>query len=429
MDAFRIEGGVRLAGTVRAAGNKNAALPILAACLLTEEPVTLSNLPDIGDVRTMLEILVGLGVSVERLGPGRVRLVARGTLEHSPDPTLTSRIRASFLLAAPLAVRSGSCRIRRPGGDVIGRRRLDTHIVALRALGMHVDIEATEYVLEAPARLGAASIFLDEASVTATEHAITGAVLAKGTTLVRNAASEPHVQELCRFLVGLGAHIDGIGTNVLSIEGVERLGGGEHTIGPDHIEVGSWIGLAAVTGSTLRIQDAAPPEDHEMIALGFARLGVRWKIEGKDLIVPGEQELCVADDIGGAISKIDDAPWPGFPADLMSIAVVLATQAHGTILIHEKMFESRLFFVDKLVAMGARIVLCDPHRAVVIGPSRLRGAELSSPDIRAGMALLIAALCAEGTSTIHNVRQIDRGYEHIDERLRGLGARITRVAD
>lgn len=427
MDAFRIEGPARLAGTIRPAGNKNAALPILAACLLCDEPVTLSNLPDIGDVRTMLDILVGLGVSIERLGPGQVRVHARGELGRQPDATLTSRIRASFLLAAPLVVRTGEVRIRRPGGDVIGRRRLDTHITALRALGVAVELGTTEYHLVVR-QLHAASIFLDEASVTATEHAITAAVLARGTSVIRNAASEPHVQELCRFLVELGARIDGIGTNLLTIEGVPRLRGGAHRIGPDHIEVGSWIGLAAVTRSALRIEDAAP-EHHTMTAIGFGRLGVVWEVQGNDIVVPGEQALEVTDDIGGAIPKIDDAPWPGFPADLISIALVVATQARGTILVHEKLFESRLFFVDKLEAMGARIVLCDPHRAVVVGPARLRAAELTSPDIRAGMALLIAAMAADGTSIIRNVKQIDRGYERIDERLRELGARITRISE
>jgi UDP-N-acetylglucosamine 1-carboxyvinyltransferase len=426
MQSFVIEGGRPLNGTVRAAGNKNGALPILAACVLTEEPVRLSNVPRIKDVETMVELLADLGADVEWVGRNEVRVHAAAIEKHELDEELCRQIRASFLLAGPLLARRGRAVVPPPGGDVIGRRRLDPHIHALAELGVEISIDG-RYEMYA-GKLRGTTIFLDEASVMATENAIMAAVLAEGRTVIGNAASEPHVQDLCRFLNLLGAGIEGIGSNVLHIEGVQRLGGGEFRIGPEHIEVASFIGLAAVTGGDLTIEHTAP-EDLISILPAFARLGVEVQIEGTRIRVPPGQQLEIRDDLGGQIPKIEDGPWPAFPADLTSIALTIATQARGTILIFEKMFESRLFFVDKLVGMGARIILCDPHRAVVTGPARLYGERLESPDIRAGMAMLIAALAAEGTSVIGNIRQIDRGYERIDERLRDVGASIERRDD
>jgi UDP-N-acetylglucosamine 1-carboxyvinyltransferase len=424
MEAFVIEGGRPLNGTIRAAGNKNAALPIVAACVLTGEPVTLTNVPSIRDVETMLELVADLGVEVEHLGVGEVRIHAASISKRELDQGLCSRIRASILLAGPLLARVGEAIVPPPGGDVIGRRRVDTHIHAFSRLGADVHVNR-RYIMRTE-RLRGASIFLDEASVTATENAIMAAVLAEGETTIANAASEPHVQDLCRFLVSLGADIDGIGSNALRIRGVKSLHGGEWRICPDHIEVASFIGLAAVTDGDMLIEDVVP--DHmSAIWPGFARLGVSWELNEHSVRVPSGQKLAIQDDIGSQIPKIEDGPWPAFPADLTSIALAVATQAEGTVLIFEKMFENRLFFVDKLVGMGARIILCDPHRAVVSGPARLYGERLESPDIRAGMAMLIASLCAEGTSVIGNVGQIDRGYERIDERLRALGASIDRV--
>jgi UDP-N-acetylglucosamine 1-carboxyvinyltransferase len=424
MEAFVIEGGRPLNGTIRAAGNKNAALPIVAACVLTGEPVLLTNVPSIRDVETMLELVADLGVEVEHVGPGEVRIHAESLAKHELDEELCSRIRASILLAGPLLARRGEAIVPPPGGDVIGRRRLDTHIHALARLG--ADIHANRRYTMRAERLRGASVFLDEASVTATENVVMAAVLAEGETTIANAAGEPHVQDLCRFLVALGAEIEGIGSNMLRIRGVESLRGGEWRICPDHIEVASFIGLAAVTDGDILIEDVV--QEH-MSALwpGFDRLGVTWELNEHSVRVPGGQQLEIKDDIGSQIPKIEDGPWPAFPADLTSIALAVATQARGTILVFEKMFENRLFFVDKLVGMGARIILCDPHRAVVSGPSQLYGERLESPDIRAGMAMLIASLCAEGTSVIGNVGQIDRGYERIDERLRALGASIERV--
>ena len=424
MACFRIQGPSRLSGRFVPAGNKNAALPILAGCLLTDRPVELSNVPDIRDVRTLAALIESLGAEVEWLGDHRVRVTADEIGGPGLDPELAGRIRASLLLAGPLLARQGEVELPPPGGDVIGRRRLDTHFLALGRLG--AEVEAGEsYWLRAD-RLRGTDIFLDEPSVTGTENAVLAAVLAEGTTVLRNAAAEPHVQDLCRFLVELGARIEGIGSHTLTIHGVDRLEGGEHRIGPDHIEIGSMVGLAAVTGSEVVIEDV-PERVFLPLRASFERLGVRCEPRDGELHVPGEQEMEIRSDLGNQIPKIDDGPWPRFPADLISIALVVATQCRGTILIHEKMFESRMFFVDKLISMGARIVLCDPHRAVVVGPARLRGAELESPDIRAGMALLIAALAAEGVSEIHNIRQIERGYERIDERLRALGADIERV--
>ncbi len=424
MDYFVIEGGQRLSGTITPAGNKNAALPLLAAALLTDEPLTLHNVPDIGDVRTKLELLRRLGVECTPIGVGSWRLATRGVGDHEPDVELGRRIRTAPLLAGPLLARRGFVTIPRPGGDRIGRRRLDTHFQALQALGAKITVENDRYCLTG-GELAGADIFLDEMSVTGTEQAIMAASLAQGTTVIRNAASEPHVQDLCHCLNAMGARIAGIGTDTLTIDGVSSLHGAEYAIGPDFMEVGSFIGLAAATGSAIRIKNARPQE-HRMTRITFNKLGVSWQDDGDDIVVPADQELVVQADLHGAIPKIDDRPWPGFPTDLMSIVLVVATQAHGTVLIHEWMFENRLFFVDRLIGMGAGVVLCDPHRAVVVGPAKLHGETLISPDIRAGMALLIAALAAEGVSTIQNIGQIDRGYERIEERLRGLGAQIER---
>lgn len=423
-----IQGGHALAGTVTPTGNKNAALPILAATLLTDEEVILENVPDILDVHAMLAILDDIGVSVREEEDGALAFRADAILSTDLDPDLCRRIRASVLFAGPLLARAGSVTLPLPGGDFIGRRRIDTHLMAFRALGADVGMPDRAYEIT-QSGLSGAEIFLDEASVTATENVLMAAVLATGRTTILNAACEPHVQDLARFLVTLGAQIDGIGTNRLIVDGVERLHGGRFRIGPDYIEIASFIGLAAITGSDLTISEARR-DDMRMILLGFGRLGigVEW-IGDSALRVPPEQSLEVIQDEGGAIPKIDDGPWPAFPADLTSIATAVATQARGEVMIFEKMFENRLFFVDKLVAMGARIILCDPHRAVVSGPSQLYGERVESPDIRAGMAMLIAGLAAKGTTTIGNIGQIDRGYERIDERLRAVGARIERVDD
>ena len=419
-----IEGGNELNGRIRASGNKNGALPILAACLLADEPLTLANVPRIRDVETMLDLLSAMGASAEWIGTNDVRVEPQGLSSYEVDAVLAERIRASFLLAGPLLARLGHASVPPPGGDVIGRRRLDPHIHAFQRLGATVEFD-TRYEMEAEGMRGA-EIFLDEASVMATENAVMAAVLTPGETTIGNAACEPHVQDLCRFLVSLGAEIAGIESNVLRIHGVERLRGGEWTIAPDHIEVGSFIGLAAVTNSDLTI-DAVKPRDMVSILTAFNRLGIEVELGDDWLRVPPHQELVIQNDLGDQVPKIEDGPWPAFPADLTSIAVAVATQAWGTILIFEKMFENRLFFVDKLVSMGARIIVCDPHRVVVSGPARLYGQRLTSPDIRAGMAILIAALCANGRSVIGNVAEIDRGYERIDDRLRALGAQIERV--
>jgi UDP-N-acetylglucosamine 1-carboxyvinyltransferase len=423
-ESFVIQGGRPLSGRIRAAGNKNAALPNLAACLLTSEPVVLHNVPRIRDVETMMALVAGLGAEVEWVGDNEVRVHAADVLSYELDAELSSRIRASFLLAGPLLARVGRASVPPPGGDVIGRRRLDPHIHAFAELGAEIDIGA-RFELRTDGLRGR-HIFLDEASVMATENAVMAAALTPGETVIGNAACEPHIQDLCRFLVSLGAQIEGIESNVLRIHGVERLGGGEWRICPEHIEVGSFIGLAAVTGGDITIEDVEP-NDLGAILPTLERLGVHVDVDGTTLRVPPDQEHVIRDDLGGQIPKVEDGPWPAFPADLTSIAVIVATQARGTVLIFEKMFESRLFFVDKLVSMGARIILCDPHRAVVTGPAKLYGQQMSSPDIRAGMAMLLAALCAEGTSTIGNIGEIDRGYERIDERLRALGAHIERI--
>jgi len=424
MPRFVVEGGHALRGAIRPAGNKNAALPAIAAALLTVEEVVLQNVPRIRDVETLLDLLVSLGARVEWRGENEVGIMAGGVSGGTPDQELAKKIRASILLAGPLLARFGSVDLGPPGGDVIGRRRLDTHFLALEALGGSRSSGAG-FAMETPGLTGA-SLFLDEPSVTGTENAVMAAALAKGRTLIRNAAAEPHVQDLCNLLNQMGARIQGVGTHILEIEGVEDLQGTTFRLSSDHIETGSFIGLAAVTGSEITIQDA-PVEHLDSTLLGFRRLGVECTVRGSSLLVHGDGPLEVRQDAFGHVPKIDDGPWPAFPADLTSIALVTATQCRGTILIHEKMFESRMYFTDKLVGMGAQIILCDPHRAVVVGPARLRGGVLESPDIRAGMAMLIAALGAEGESHIKNIGQIERGYQHIDTRLRALGAQITRV--
>ena len=424
MASFIVEGGQKLSGEIIPAGNKNAALPAIAASLLGSGVTTLNNMPKIQDVLTMLEILESLGAEVTWIDQNSVVIdpssVGSGTIEEA----LAQRIRASLLLAGPLLARFGCVRLPPPGGDVIGRRRMDTHFLAFEALGAKVNLDSG-FEIQCD-NLTGADFFLDEPSVTGTENAIMAAVLAQGDTLIRNAASEPHVQDLCNLLVKMGAVIDGVGTNQLLISGVEKLDGTSFTIGSDHIETGSFIGMAAVTGSDILIK-GAPIRQLESTFLGFRRLGIDLQVEGTDIRVLGGSTKNIVSDAFGSLPKIDDGPWPAFPADLTSIALVAATQSNGTILIHEKMFESRMFFTDKLVSMGAQIVLCDPHRAVVAGPCKLRAANLESPDIRAGMALLIAALGAEGVSRIQNIGQIERGYEQIDERLRRLGARIQKV--
>ncbi|MFW6292468.1 MAG: UDP-N-acetylglucosamine 1-carboxyvinyltransferase [Spirochaetota bacterium] len=427
MDRYIIEGSYPVRGRIRASGNKNAALPCIAATLLTDETVILKNIPDIEDVHVLLSILTQLGATVERMPAQGEWKITTGDIRTSEVPLeLARRIRASILLAGPLLARTGRVQLPPPGGDVIGRRRLDTHFLALSALGAQVEIDGV-FNLTANKLVGV-EIFLDEASVTATENAIMAAVLAEGRTVIQNSASEPHVQDLCRLLNSMGAKITGIGSNILTISGVSRLEGTEFKIGSDFMEVGSFIGLAAVTRGELIIEDAAP-QNLKMTRLAFGKLGIHWERDGEDIRVAAGQALRVVPDMGGMIPKIDDAPWPGFPPDLTSIITVVATQVEGTVLIHEKMFDARMFFVDKLIGMGARIVLCDPHRAVVSGPSRLSGSEMTSPDVRAGMAMVIAAICAEGTSVIHNVYQIERGYEDLVGRLHQLGAQIERGGD
>jgi UDP-N-acetylglucosamine 1-carboxyvinyltransferase len=425
MEQFVIEGGHKLNGEVEASGNKNAALKLIAACLLTDEPVTLHNIPDIADVRIMSDIVRGLGAKVERQPDGALKIHAKQIATHRVDPKLAQQVRASIVLAGPMLARYGRLELAAPGGDVIGHRRLDTHFLALERLGASIEL-TDRFDLRAD-RLTGADILLDEASVTATENAVMAAVLARGTTTIRNAASEPHVQDLCLMLNSLGAQIDGIGSNRLIIQGVERLHGGEFRIGADYMEVGSFIGAAAITGGEIRIRNA-DPQHMDMIALMFRRIGVSWQVDGADILVPRSQSLAVVPDLGKRIPTIRPQPWPGFPTDLMSTTLLIATQAAGAIMFHEWMYDGRLFFTDKLVSMGARIVLCDPHRALVQGPTVLHGnVTITSPDIRAGMTLLLAALCAHGETVIRNIRQIDRGYEKVEEKLRALGAKIERV--
>jgi len=426
MEKFLIDGGVPLSGTVTPAGNKNGALPILASSVLTDDELVITNVPRIRDVHDMLEILQGLGVRVTWRGPHTVELCASAITEMTIDRDLAERIRASFLLAGPLLARFGRAVMPPPGGDVIGRRRLDPHLDALCALGATVDSGRDIVLTAPPGGLRCGEVFMDEASVMATENALMAAASTPGTSVIGNAACEPHVQDLARLLVNMGADIAGIGSNVLTVTGVRRLHGCEHTIAPDHIEIGSFMALAGVTGGELRIRDTIPV-DLRMIRLVFERIGLHSELEGSDVLVPGGQRLVVQADVGEYKSKIQDGPWPAFPADLTSIAVALATQAEGSVLVHEWMFENRMIFTDKLTLMGADIVMCDPHRAIVTGPRRLSAERVESPDIRAGMAMLMAALCAQGRSEIGNIGQIDRGYERIDERLGELGARIQRV--
>jgi UDP-N-acetylglucosamine 1-carboxyvinyltransferase len=426
MEKFLIDGGVPLSGTLVPAGNKNAALPILACSVLTEDEVVVRNVPRIRDVDAMLEILRSIGVDVLWRGPNEISLCAAGVDEVAIEEELAERIRASFLLAGPLLARFHRAIMPPPGGDVIGRRRLDPHLDAFRAMGANVDC-GREIALTAPGALRPTDVFMDEPSVMATENTLMAAALTPGTTVIGNAACEPHVQDLARMLVKMGADIQGIGSNLITVNGAERLHGCEHDVAPDHIEIGSFMALAGVTGGELRIKDTVPG-DLRMIRLVFDRVGLHSELDGNDVVVPGGQRLVVQADVGEYKSKIQDGPWPLFPADLTSIAVALATQAEGSILVHEWMFENRLIFTDKLILMGADIVMCDPPRAIITGPRRLRGERVESPDIRAGMAMLLAALCADGRSEIGNIRQIDRGYERIDERLRELGARIERVA-
>ncbi len=425
MEKLVIHGGVPLSGTVVPAANKNSALSILAASVLTADELLVGNVPRIRDVDAMLDILDSVGVRVQWTGEHEVLLCAAGVHGTSIDRSLSEKIRASFLLAGPLLARFGRAEMPPPGGDVIGRRRLDPHLDGFRALGA-TTTPGRDILIIAPHGLRAGDVFMDEPSVMATENVLMAAALTPGATVIGNAACEPHVQDLARLLVQMGADIQGIGSNLVTVNGVERLRGANHTIAPDHIEIGSFMALAGVTGGELRIKDTIPG-DLRMIRLVFDQLGLQTEIDGTDVLVPGGQRLVVKSDDGNYKRKVQDGPWPAFPADLTSIAVALATQAEGSVLIHEWMFENRLVFTDKLIGMGADIVLCDPHRAIVTGPRRLRGERLESPDIRAGMAMLIAALCAEGRSEIGNVSQIDRGYERIDERLRELGARIERV--
>ena len=424
MVEYHVEGGFPIKGTIKASGNKNAALPCIAACVLTSEPVILNNIPDIEDTGVMFDVLRSLGISVESLGNNSWKVEAKN-IEKSEIPAMfTKKIRGSILFAGPLVARTGKVVMSPPGGDVIGRRRVDTHFLALQELG--VNISANGQFVFSTNKLVGADIFLDEASVTATENAVMAAVLAEGQTIITNAASEPHVQDLCKMLISMGAKISGVGSNILTIDGVKKLHGTEYRIGPDYMEIGSFIGLAAATKGSITIT-GVEPRDLRPIKLAFKKLGIHWEIEGDTLTVPMGQSMQVDTDLGGMTPKIDDSPWPGFPADLTSVMTVVATQVSGTVLIFEKMFESRMFFVDKLIGMGARITLCDPHRAVVSGPCMLHGDELVSPDVRAGMALVIAALSAQGESVIRNVYQIERGYEHLVERLQSLGAHITRV--
>ncbi len=424
MYEYIIDGGYPINGTIKASGNKNAALPCLAACLLTKEPVILHNIPEIQDTNVMIEILKSLGAKVERLSKNNLKIQCDKIENKTLPSELTKKVRGSIVFAGPLVARTGKCEMMPPGGDVIGRRRVDSHFLALKQLG--VDITADRHFSFTTNKLVGADIFMDEASVTATENAVMAASLAEGTTIIQNCASEPHVQDICKMLNAMGAKISGIGSNILTIQGVKSLKGCEYTIGPDYIEIGSYIGMAAATKGNLTIQGIVPNEMRPL-KNSFAKLGITWTIEGDSLTITNTQELKVNNDLGNMTPKIDDMPWPGFPADLTSIMTVVATQVEGTVLIFEKMFESRMFFVDKLISMGAKITLCDPHRAVVTGPSLLHGEQLVSPDIRAGMALVIAALCAHGESHIRNVYQIERGYEDLVGSLQSLGAHIRQV--
>ena len=421
-----IQGGIPLKGQVTPSGNKNAALPLLAACILTDKPVVLHNVPEIDDVRTMRDLLKSIGVKVTHLGDHSWELHAKDIECTNLDPELCRKIRASILLVGPIAARIGQLKLPPPGGDVIGRRRLDTHLLALQALGVETIYNDEQKLFQfTAAKMKGADILLDEASVTATENAVMAAVTAEGQTIIRNAASEPHVQEVCLLLNSLGAKISQVGSNTLLIEGVKELGGGEFTVGPDYMEVISYVGAAVVTGGEITILKAGP-EYLSMIKQVIQRLGITWEVQGEDIFVPANQSQVIKPDFRGAIPEISVMPWPAFPSDLMSVAIVMATQSSGNVLFHDWMYEGRMFFTDKLISMGAQIVLCDPHRCIVNGPSELFSGNVDSPDIRAGLALVLAALAASGESVIRNVGQIERGYERIDEKLRSLGANITR---
>ena len=426
MEKYVIEGGFNLSGSVTVSGNKNEALPVIAACLLTDETLRLRNVPRIGDVQILLDIIKSLGASVEEINQNDLTISCKNLKDKEIDQEKCAKLRASILLAGPLLSRFGRVNLPPPGGDVIGRRRLDTHFIAFQKLGAKIEVK-NSFFIEARNLIGA-DIFLDEPSVTATENAIMASVLAKGTTILRNAACEPHVMGLANMLNSMGAKIEGIGTHVLKIDGVEKLAGADHSISADYLEVGSYIVLAAVTDSEITIKKTSP-EHLYVINTTFQKLGIQYNIRGNDIHVPAGQKLKIQTDFGGEIPKIEDGPWPAFPSDLMSIVIVAATQAEGVILAFEKMYDGRMFFIDYLVAMGARIVLCDPHRVVIVGPSQLYGSQMQSPDIRAGMALIIASLCATGESTIYNIKQIDRGYESLDHKLQALGAKIRRVVD
>ena len=426
MDKFVVDGSFPLQGEVTPSGNKNAAIPLLTACLLTDEPVVLHNMPLIGDVHTMRQIVESLGVDIEILEPHSWRIHAREVRQAELDPDLCRKVRTSILLAGPMTARVGELHLPPPGGDVIGRRRVDTHIISLRNLGANVDYDRI-FHFRAKGLVGA-EILLDEVSVTGTENAIMACVTARGTSIIRNAASEPHVQELCHFLNLLGANIENIGSNTLTVHGVPKLHGGEFTVGPDYLEVVSFIGAAVVTHGSVRIRKAGA-QYLDMTRLVMGRLGVTWEVDGEDLVIPADQRLEIEPDLGGAIPEIKVMPWPAFPTDLMSIAIVVATQASGTVLFHDWMYNSRMFFTDKLVGMGAQIVLCDPHRVIIQGPTPLSGEKMESPDIRAGMALVLAALSAQGRSTIRNIGQIDRGYESVEVKLASLGAHIERISE
>lgn len=423
MAKFIIQGGRPLSGTLTASGNKNAALPMLAASVLTDQPVRLEHVPDIEDVHAMLALLEHLGVRVEHRG-STVTLCARSLRPRALPADLCRRLRGSILLAGPLTARHGWAALHPPGGDLIGRRPLDAHFHALAALGIQATVGRT--LTFRRQRLRGATVLLEEASVTATENAMMAASLAPGRTIVLNAACEPHVQDLGRLLCKMGAQIRGLGTNRLEIEGVRALRGARHALQPDHVEIGSFLAAAAATRGRLTVRPRPDAETLAVLEKGFRRLGLVWRVTSHGLVLPAPQRLCVRKELGGAVPKIEDGVWPAFPSDLLSVAIVLATQARGTVLFFEKLFESRLYFVDRLIEMGARILVCDPHRALVMGPSRLRGAHIASPDIRAGMALVIAALCARGPSVIENAQIVDRGYERLDEKLRALGADISR---
>lgn len=426
MDSFVIEGGHTLSGTIKVQGNKNEALPALAACMLTNEPVVLRNVPRIGDVISMIEILRSMNADIKELGPNDYEICCKEICKAEPDTQMCKNLRAAILLAGPLITRFDHVKLPPPGGDVIGRRRLDDHFLAFSLLGIKVSEIDRMYSFKKN-QLTGSDIFLEEQSVTATENALMAAVLSKGKTTIRNAACEPHVAGLANMLNSMGAKINGAGANILNINGVAELGGAEHTIGPDLLEIGGLIVLAAVTNSAITIEGVNANE-LKIISPTYKKLGIEFEINDDMLFVPSEQNLTIKPDFAGDIPKIDDGTWPGFPTDLMSILIVAATQANGTVLFFEKMYDGRMFFVDHLIGMGARIVLCDPHRVVVIGPSKLIGSEMTSPDIRAGMSLVIAALCAEGESTIYNIRQIDRGYENLAEKLQKLGAKIERIS-